>query len=299
MYRPRLTLRQLSYLVATAELGNFTRAAERIGISQPALSQQIRGLEDVLGGPLFERGGETILTPLGRDAVERAQKVLLAARELEELRATDADWLAGTIRLGVSPTLGPYVLPALAARLHREHPGLRMHVREAPPSALSSGLATGEYDVILAQLPVTGRTFHIERLFREQLHIAMAADHPLRDRAEIMLADLHDQNLLTLTRGYRLTEQLAAISAETGATLLRDYEGTSLDAVRQMAGLGMGLTLLPELYVRQEVRDGADVVVRPFSGGRYYREIGLIWRLGTGRTKAFDLIATYLRAMGP
>lgn len=298
MYRPRLTLRQLSYLVATADSGSFTRAAERIGISQPALSQQIRGLEEAIGGALFERGGATTPTPLGREAIERAQRILLAARELEDVRAIDADGLVGTIRLGVSPTLGPYLLPSLAARLHRQHPGLRVHVREGLPSALNAGLAKGEYDVILAQLPFAGRTFHAERLFREPLHVAMAADHPLGGKAEIAIDDLRNQNLLTLTPGYRLTEQVAAIALETGAIVLRDYEGTSLDAVRQMAGLGMGLTILPELYVRQEVRDGDDVVVRPFAAGRYYREIGLIWRVGASRAGAFDLIAGYLRTIG-
>jgi LysR family hydrogen peroxide-inducible transcriptional activator len=105
------------------------------------------------------------------------------------------------------------------------------------------------------------------------------------------------ENLLTLLTGYRLAEQAIAIAAETGAVVLRDYEGTSLDAVRQMAGMGMGLTLLPELYVRQEVRAGDDVIVRPFKGDRYYREIGLVWRQGAGRSPAYHLIADHLRAV--
>jgi LysR family hydrogen peroxide-inducible transcriptional activator len=124
----------------------------------------------------------------------------------------------------------------------------------------------------------------------------MAADHPLHRKAVIRPADLMGQPLLTLQPGYRLSDQVAAIAAETGAVVLRDYEGTSLDAVRQMAGMGVGLTLLPERYVRQEVREGDDVIVRPFTGGRYYRDIGLLWRDGAGRAPAFHLIADYLRA---
>lgn len=297
MRRPRLTTRQLSYFVALAETGGFTRAAERMGVSQPSLSQQIRALEEIIGGALFERGGAPVLTPLGREALERARRILLAVTDLEEVREAADDGLVGTIRLGVSPTLGAYLLPSLVARLHREHPTLRVHVREGLPSVLAAGLGTGEHDLILAQLPVAGRALHAERLFRERLHLAMAADDPLRNHAEIDPADLAGRNLLTLMPEYRLAEQVAAIAGETGATVLRDYEGTSLDAVRQMAGMGMGLTLLPELYVRQEVREGDDVIVRPVKGGRWYREIGLIWRQGAGRAPAFQVIADHLRAV--
>jgi LysR family hydrogen peroxide-inducible transcriptional activator len=294
---PKTTIRHLSYFVALADSGSFTRAADRMGVSQPSLSQQIRALETIIGAALFERGGPAILTPLGRDLLDRARRILLEVADLEDFRATSTDPLIGTIRLGVSPTLGAYLLPALVARLHREHPTLRVHVREGLPTALASGLATGVHDLILAQLPVTGGAFHSERLFREPLHVAMASDHPLGAKAIIAPSDLRGTNLLTLQPEYRLTEQIAAIAVDVGATVLRDYEGTSLDAIRQMAGMGMGLALLPELYVRQEVREGDDVVVRPIKGGRYYRDIGLLWRQGAGRAPAYGLIAELLRAV--
>ena len=296
MPRPRTTIRQLSYFVALADTGSFTRAAEQMGVSQPSLSQQIRGLETIIGAPLFERGGPAILTPLGRELLARARSILLDLADLEDVRATSADSLIGTIRLGVSPTLGAYLMPSLVARLHREHPALRVHVREGLPTVLASDLATGVHDVILAQLPVAGRGLHSERLFREPLHVTMAADHPLRTKACITPADLRGTSLLTLMPEYRLAEQVAAIAAEVGANVLRDYEGTSLDAIRQMAGMGMGLALLPDLYVRQEIREGDDVVVRPVKGGRYYRDIGLLWRQGAGRAPAFGLFAELLRA---
>lgn len=295
MRRSRLTTRQLSYFVALAETGLFTRAAERMGVSQPSLSQQVRGLEEVIGGPLIERGGAPILTPLGREVLERARAILLAVHDLEDVRAATGDDIAGTIRLGVSPTLGAYILPGLVAKLHREHPALRVHIREGLPGSLAAGLAQGDHDLVLAQLPLAGAGFHIEHLFREQLYLAMAADHPLHRKSKIDRSDLAGLPLLTLLPGYRLAEQAVTVAAETGAVLLRDYEGTSLDAVRQMAGMGVGLTLLPESYVRQEVRKGDDVVVRPFTAGRYYREIGLLWRVGAGRAPAFGIIADILR----
>ncbi|MDN4631269.1 hydrogen peroxide-inducible genes activator [Sphingomonas sp. PvP056] len=297
MQRPRTTIRQLSYFVALAEAGSFTRAAERMGVSQPSLSQQIRALETILGAPLFERGGPAILTPLGRELLERARRILFDLVDLEDVRAASADALVGTIRLGVSPTLGAYLLPGLVARLHREHPTLRIHVREGLPSALTAGLTAGDHDLILAQLPVAGRGFHSERLFREPLYLAMAADHPFSQKTSVTVGDLAGQNLLTLVADYRLAQQVAVIAEEVGAVVLNDYEGTSLDAIRQMAGMGMGLALLPNLYVRQEIRDGDDVVVRPFEGGRPYREIGLLWRTGAGRAPAYRLIAEMLRAV--
>jgi LysR family transcriptional regulator, hydrogen peroxide-inducible genes activator len=296
MRRPKITTRQLSYFVALAETGLFTRAAERMGVSQPSLSEQVRALEAAIGAPLIERGSTPILTPLGREVLARASAILLAVRDLEEIRAAHSDGMTGTIRLGVSPTLGAYILPALVARLHREYPALRVHVREGLPDLLAEGLAKGEHDVVLAQLPMPG-AFHVERLFREPLFLAMAADHPLHRKLQIEKEDLAGLPLLTLLPGYRLTEQVLAIAADTGAVLLRDYEGTSLDAVRQMAGMGVGLALLPQLYVRQEIREGDDVVARPFAGGRYYREIGLMWRAGAGRAPAFELIANHLRAL--
>jgi LysR family hydrogen peroxide-inducible transcriptional activator len=295
MPRSKITFRQLSYFVALADAGSFTRAAERMGVSQPSLSQQIRALEQIVGAVLFERGGPAILTPLGRDLLDRARRILLDVSDLEDVRAMSEDVLVGTIRLGASPTLGAYLLPGLVARLHREHPALRVHVREGLPTALATGLANGLHDLILAQLPISGRAFHSERLFREPLHVAMAADHPLRAKAIIAPVDLRGTNFLTLLSEYRLAEQVTAIALDVGAIVLRDYEGTSLDAIRQMAGMGMGLALLPELYVRQEIREGDDVVVRPIKGGRYYREIGLLWRQGAGRAPAYNLIAQLLR----
>lgn len=295
MQRPRTTIRQLSYFVALADAGSFTRAADRMGVSQPSLSQQIRTLETILGAPLFERGGPAILTPLGRELLERARRVLFDLADLEEVRASSSDALVGTIRLGVSPTLGAYLLPSLVARLHREHPTLRLHVREGLPTALTTGLTAGDHDLILGQLPVAGRGFHCERLFREQLYLAMAADHPFSAKTTIKVNELNGQNVLTLVADYRLAQQVATIAAEVGAVVLNDYEGTSLDAIRQMAGMGMGLALLPELYVRQEIRDGDDVIVRPITGGRLYREIGLLWRSGAGRAPAYHLLATMLR----
>ncbi|PCD03490.1 DNA-binding transcriptional regulator OxyR [Sphingomonas spermidinifaciens] len=292
----RLTFRQLRYLVALADTTSFTRGAAAVGVSQPSFSQQIQLLEAALGGRVVERGSSgAILTPLGREAVAGARRVLAEVAAVEALADRRSDALSGTIRLGVSPTLGPYILPQLVARLHANSPDLRVHVREGLPNRLVELLADGTHDVILVQLPIDDRGLHVERVFREPLFLGMAADDPLRKCEEIGIADLKGRGLLTLQPQYRMSEQVAALAQAAGAHVLRDYEGTSLDAIRQMAGMGMGLALLPRLYVRQEVRGGDDLIVRPFAGGRQYREIGLAWRAGAGRAPAFLTLAQLLR----
>jgi len=291
------TLRQLRYLVALADHASFTRGAAAMGVTQPSFSQQIHLIEQQLGGRVVERGGKSILTPLGRDAVGAARRVLAEADAFAALADRRGDALVGTIRLGVSPTLGPYLLPQLVARLHSTSPTLRVHVREGLPSTLIEMLIEGAHDVVLVQLPVDDSRLHVERLFREPLHVAMATDDPLRVRTEIVAADLAGRGLLTLQPQYRMSEQILALAERAGAHVLRDYEGTSLNAIRQMAGMGMGLALLPELYVRQEIRDGGDVIVRALAGGREYREIGLIWRTGAGRAPAFHAVAELLRTV--
>lgn len=289
------SLRQLRYLVALADHGSFTRGAAAEGISQPSFSQQIALLEQLLGGRVVERGGRPVLTPLGRDAVAGARRVLAEVAQFVALADRAGDALAGTIRLGVSPTLGPYLLPQFVARLHATNPTLRVHVREGLPDALIEALNAGGHDVVLIQLPVEDARLHVERLFREPLYLAMAADDPLGALESIRPADLAGRGLLTLQPHYRMSVQVSVLAELAGAQILRDYEGTSLDAIRQMAGMGMGLALLPQTYVRQEIRGDTDVIVRPFAGGRLYRDIGLIWRAGAGQAPAFLALAEVLK----
>jgi len=292
MASAKITLRQLTYLQALAATGHFRRAAEQVGVSQPSLSAQIAQLEQRLDVKLIERGpSAAILTPRGRDIVERARRILADVQALEDSAHDDADGLAGTVRLGVSPTLGPYLMPHVVARLHRDHPHLKLHVREGSPEDLMRDLARGVHDTVLVQLPVVGDDFIVERLFREALLLVMAADDPLARRDKVDSRDLAGRGFLTLSPSYKMTEQIVALGNIVGAHILRDYEGTSLDAIRQMAGMGMGLALLPALYVRAEVRDEHDVVVRPIAGRDLYRELGLVWRKGAGRAQAYQDLA--------
>jgi LysR family hydrogen peroxide-inducible transcriptional activator len=294
---PPITLRQLRYLIALEDMAHFREAAESCGISQPSLSVQIKTLEETLGLTLVERGrGPVRLTLPGREVAGRARAILDATRGILDLTVTLKSGLGGTIRLGTSATLGPYLMPHVVGDLHRSHPDLRLYIREAAPRDLLRELNDGAHDLILTQLPVAGANLTTARLFREPLSVAMPADHPLVERAMLDGPDLADQTILSLSPAYALHDQISAICVETGATLSRDYEGTSLDALRQMVAMGMGLTFLPALYVKSEIEGRAnDVIVRPFRGRRFARSIGLVWRATSGAGPAYDRLAMAIR----
>ena len=276
------SLKQLEYFVALAETGSFRRAAEHCGISQPSLSVQLSGLEKRLGQILVERNRSgVILTPMGREVHERARAILDAAQNLVNRFDAPRTGLAGTIRFGASGTLGPYLLPHVIARLHALHPELSLYIREASPEALVAGLLRGDFDMILVQLPVRGDVTPI-RLFREPLELVVARDHPFAGKERVARAELAGATVLSLGPAYSLRQQVADLCESFGARLKGDYEGTSLDAIRLMAGMGMGVAFLPALYVRSEIRaDGKDVAVVPLEGPRILRSVGLVTRAGS------------------
>lgn len=295
---PPFTLRQLRYLVALEDTQHFREAAESCGISQPSLSVQIKTLEEALDQVLVERGrGPVRLTLAGREIARRARDMLDAAQGILDLTVTLQTGLAGTIRLGTSATLGPYLMPHVVGDLHRSHPDLRLYIREAAPRELMRQLNDGAQDLILTQLPVHGAAFEVNRLFREPLSVALPSDHPLSEREGLDNPDLAEETVLSLSPSYTLHDQISALCNETGAQLSRDYEGTSLDALRQMVAMGMGLTFLPALYVRSEIdgRATGDVVTRPFRGRRFSRSIGLVWRKNSGTIPAYMRLADAIR----
>lgn len=276
------SLKQLEYFVALAETGSFRAAAEHCGISQPSLSVQLASLEKRLGQRLAERTRSgVILTPAGREVHERARAILDAARNLVNRFGAPRTGLTGTIRFGASGTLGPYLLPHVIARLHALHPELDLYIREAPPDELAAGLARGDFDMVLVQLPVRG-DFTPIRLFREPLELVVARDHPFAMRERVARSELAGATVLSLGPSYSLRQQVAELCETLGARLRADYEGTSLDAIRLMAGMGMGLAFLPALYIRSEIAENdKDVKVIPLDGPRILRSAGLVTRAGS------------------
>ncbi|MFP4328257.1 MAG: hydrogen peroxide-inducible genes activator, partial [Paracoccaceae bacterium] len=248
----RPTLQQLRYFCVLAESGTFRLAAERLGIAQPSLSLQIGKLEQLLGQRLVERGRGSVLTPVGREAVVRARAILQALDALVQACGPTADGMPGTVRLGVSHTLGPYFLPQVLRRLRQRYPGLQLVIREAPPRMLVAGLLEGLHDLVFTQLPAGPGELVVRRLFREPLRLAVARDHPLATRDRVSDADLAGLAMLTLGHDDLLHDQIAELCRRGGAYLRQDYEGTSLDALRQMTAMNMGVAVLPALYLGSE-----------------------------------------------
>jgi len=248
------SLKQLEYLVALHEKRHFRRAAERAGVSQPTLSAQLKALEQDLGGTLVERSRSgVVFTPLGKEVVRIAHRILRDIGEIRQMASNYGHDFGGTIRLGLPPTIGPYLLPRVLPNLHRTYPDLRLYVREEVPKTLPSALQEGRHDVLITPLPVKGAEVTVLPVFREPLFVVVAADHPLARAEDIVRSDLAGQSILTLETGHHLHEQAEAICEEFGARLRFDFEGTSLDTLRQMVAMGVGLSLLPGLYVRSAI----------------------------------------------
>ena len=275
-----ITLRQLRYFVALADTRHYRKAAELVGVSQPSLSQQIVGLEAALGLELVERGKRgAILTPGGRDVLEQARTILDHVEGLKTSAQGAKDGISGTLRLGSTPTLGPYFLPQVMRRIHEVYPALKVIVRDAAPAVLKEELLQGRHDFILTQLPFRSADVSVRRLFREPLMMAVARDHPLAAKQNAQDTDINGLDVLSLSTAYTLHNQIASLCDEVGAHLRSEYEGTSLDAIRHMVAMDMGIAFLPALYVKSEVGKSAnDVTVLPFRKNQMTRSIGMVWR---------------------
>lgn len=286
------TLRQLGYLVAIADYRHFRRAADAVHVSQPTLSQQLRVLEARLGVTLIERNETPVqLTPVGRDVAARARKVLLEVKDLEDMVRRSRSGPAGTIRLGVTPTLGPYLMPAIVAGLHRRFPDMRLYIREGIPDEQVRELGRGDLDMVLSPLPVIGSALHVEPLFREPLHIVAPPDHPVALTTLVQKSDLAGVSFLSLDRRHHAHRVERDVCNDLGAELLEDYEGTSLDSLRQMCGSGLGFAILPEIYLRSEA-GGEDMVTRlALADWSLSRSIAAVWRQGAAYTDSYRTIA--------
>lgn len=290
------SLRQLEYLVAIAEELHFRRAAERSNTTQPTLSGQLKALEQRLGARLVERSrSKVILTPLGADVAGVARRMLADVQEIRSLVAGRGNELSGVVRLGLPPTVGPYLLPQVIPELHRLHPALKLYVREELPAGLPAGLREGRYDLAIAPLPVTPPDLVTEPLFRERLKLAVAADHPLAARASLKPSDLRGEDVLALSAGHQLHDVVLAFCQDSGARLRRDYEGTSLDTLREMVAMGLGVTFLPEIYVRAVAARDDSIRTGTIEDRALHRSIALVWRRSSVRQDGFRKLAGLLR----
>ena len=273
-----LTLRQLRYLDALGRHRHFGRAAEECAVSQPALSMQIQELEECLGSALVERRhGDAMLTERGVQVAERAASIVSAARDLVEFAHRTSRLLVGTLRLGIVPTLAPYVLPRVIPELQRGYPELRLALLEAHTKTLVNDLARGAIDVALLALPVEKTDLETLPLFDDRFLLAVSADDPLPERARVTASDVEQRALLLLEEGHCLRDQALAYCRDTRRDGENGFYATSLATIMQMVASGYGVTLLPEVAVDVELRDSRVKLLR-FSDPQPSRCIGLAWR---------------------
>ncbi len=290
------TLRQLEYLLSISDTLHFRRAAERVNTTQPTLSEQLKALEDRLGTQLVERTrSRVVLTPVGTEIADIARRMLRDAQEIRSVAQRHGGTVAGIMKVGLSPTVGAYMLSRVIPELHAAYPHLKLFVREDLPRALLRGLDEGAFDFIIAPLPLRGAEFQVETLFREPLHIAMASDHLLARRTTIRKEDLAGAEVLTLVPGYHLHELVRQICDDVGARVRFDYEGTSLDTLREMVATGLGITFLPGLYVKTVGARDSSIKTAVVQGLNAYRTIGMVWRKATARQSSLHEIAEIAR----
>lgn len=271
-----LTLRQLRYFDALARHRHFGRAAEASSISQPALSMQIRDLEESLGTPLVERGARSLrLTPFGEEFLTRAHAILRQVEELEDLARAARSELAGRLRIGVIPTVAPYLLPRLIGRMTALYPALDLTLRETVTPRLLRDLAEGRLDCALLALPVSEPTLEEVALFSESFMLVRPRDDegkPVPDRE-----GLREMRLLLLEEGHCFRDQALSFCAADTAAPREMMDGSSLSTLVQMVGAGIGVTLIPEMAVPVETRS-APVSVARFPEPQPRRTIGMVWR---------------------
>lgn len=292
----RPTLRQMQYIVAIAETGRFGEAARRMNVSQPSLSAQVSALETELGVTLFERTSTgALLTPKGEELIRRAKEILRDVEDFKSAARQETGALSGLIRLGVLPTIGPYLLPAATRQLHARFPELRFSVREEPTSELELHLHEGWFDTVISTADDLSSAVVLP-LFEEPLWICVAPDDPLaQSSAPVQLADMKGREMLSLRHWHHLNQTAERIAAEAGARINAQYAGTSLDSLRQMAEMGAGIALLPGLYALSEMRRDPHLIIRKIRHPKAVRQVSLIRRTSSPMASDLETLTNVLR----
>ncbi|MBM4219589.1 MAG: LysR family transcriptional regulator [Gammaproteobacteria bacterium] len=294
-----MNLRDLQYLVALAETRHFGRAAERCHVSQPTLSAQLRKLEEFLGVALVERRPRQVaLTVTGEAVVQRARRMLQDAEDIRGLARASQDPLSGPLKVGLIPTLGPYLLPRVAPKIARALPKLSLLLHEYQTAPLVERTLDGELDLAILALPAETRGLATRTLFSEPFLVAMPGRHRLAAKQQVRATDLEGEKLLLLEEGHCLRDQALEVCGHVG-TEEQAFRATSLETLRQMVASGLGLTLLPELAAAGPFAATRGLAVRPFAAPAQHRVIGAAWRRSTSRGEAIAEVCEHLVRAAP
>jgi len=292
------TFKQLKYLCAIAKSQHFGHAAKDCHISQSTLSASIHELEEHLGVVLVERDNKRVhLTRLGEEVVSRSKDILANVADLVSLCNTSEKPFSHELRLGVIPTIAPYLLPSLLQLMRNEYPDFKISLREDFSKALVEQLTNGELDVLLLALPYPSHgttTFHI---FYDDFLLACPNNHPLIKTQPVQLDDLNNQDLLLLEDGHCLRDHaLEACKLNTNEMSI-PYQATSLNTLVQMVANGMGITLLPKMAIDAHILNDIPVTVKPFLEKKIWRSVGLLWRNSSPRKDEFELLGELLKQL--
>jgi LysR family transcriptional regulator, hydrogen peroxide-inducible genes activator len=291
------TVRQLEYLVAIADVRHFRRAAELVNTTQPTLSGQLKALEERLGIELVERSrSRVVMTPAGSEIVDIARRILRDVREIRAISSSHNKKLAGVVRLGVPASIGPSLVPRLLQDLRKEYPDLKFYVREENPLTLVNALSDGTYDIVIGPLPLAHEHFETLELYIEPLHLIVPVDHALAKLTEVNAKDLKALGVLTLENNHPLAVLVATYCSSVGATILRDFPGTSLDTLREMVGSGLGAAFLPSLYIKTNLSKDKNIRILPITARPLQRSIGMAWRGSGAHNNRYAELARFLKA---
>lgn len=303
-----MNLRDLRYLVAVAEHRHFGRAAEACFVSQPTLSTQLKKLEETLGVVLFERSNRRVmLTPEGEQVVQQAQRILVELNALTALSEQLRDPMGGDLRLGIIPTIAPYLLPKVLAPLREAFPNLHIHLTEGQTATITRMLKHGDLDATLLALPLGEENVEEVTLYNEDFIFAVPADHPKADWKSVASDDLDGEEVLLLEDGHCFRDQALEVCQAHRGIESKSYSATSLETLRQLVSAGVGVTLVPQLAVPPESGSSAGkgrgksvdgVRYIPFKAkgaNRPMRTVGLCWRSSSTRGDLLQQVATVLK----
>jgi LysR family hydrogen peroxide-inducible transcriptional activator len=295
-----MNLRDLRYLVALADHRHFGRAAEACFVSQPTLSMQVKKLEEELDVALVERSPRRVLlTEAGHAIAERARAVLREVEEIRELARRRHDPEAGTVRLGLFPTIGPYLLPHVVPAIRARFPRLELLLVEEKTERILKMLHEGKLDAGVLALPLHDLQLHSEFLFEEPFLLAVPPDHRLAKRQSLRLDDLEDESLLLLEEGHCLRDQALDVCRLAGANEKEGFRATSLETLRQMVAAHVGVTLMPTLSVQPPVARSDALALLPFRDHAPSRRIAMVWRKRSAMAGFLEKLAATLKALPP
>ncbi len=287
-----ISFKQLRYFDFLASSGHFGKAADRAGVTQPALSMQVRALEKTLGGPLIERAASGArLTELGEEVAAQTAKILAGVRDLEELAFAHGETLSGTLRLGIIPSVAPFLLPALLDIAGARYPELRLSIRETVTATLVDELVAGELDAIVASLPLDHDDLAEAAAIEDRFLLAAPVGSPHAARSPALADLIEADELLLLEDGHCLRDQALAVCHAIDPARLRSFGATSFPTLLQLVAAGHGLTLLPEMAVNAGIVNDPRLRVNRFAAPEPHRTIGLAWRRSSPRQRDFVALA--------